>query len=117
MDVMTRLQHLAALVMRIIAKCKFSCRGHDDNMWMLLQGAFADDWVMKKALRVEADKHKHISPRPTKASSGHASGASRVLRHLSNMNHEPSDLFKMPRFKDISSKVEMSRGSMPIVQQ
>jgi|LauGreSuBDMM15SN_2_FD.fasta_scaffold562998_1 hypothetical protein len=71
---------------------------------MLIQGAFADEWVSKhmaatqKANAVAANAY--IPPVPTRATIGHAIGAQRYLK-----KDEAGEEWKMAKFKDVPAKI------------
>lgn len=76
---------------------------------MLIQGAFANDWIMAKAAKEKVALVNHKSSNATKASIGHALGASTTMKALDKKNAHKQNLFKMPRFRDVSSKVQMPK--------
>ena len=76
---------------------------------MLIQGAFANDWIMARAAKEKVAVENHKSSNATKASVGHAAGAASTMKALDKKNAHEQNLFKMPRFRDISSKVQMPK--------
>lgn len=71
---------------------------------MLIQGAFADEWLSKHSADAEkanaAAAQAYIPPVPTRATIGHAIGAQRYLK-----KDEAGEEWKMSKFRDVPSKI------------
>ena len=85
-------------------------------MWMLLQGAYANEWIERKAASGQAAVEKRGLSNATKASAGHAAGAASTLKAIEQKNVLAPNLFKMPRFKHVSCRVQLPGGHEAVFQ-
>ena len=98
------------IIFWMVGASDLNCRSGNGDMWMLLQGAFADDWIQSKAAKGKAADEKHVLSNGTKASAGHASGAAGTMKALRERNASADNLYKMPRFQKVPCKVHIPRG-------